>query len=229
MIHDLRKNLTYANVVATLALVLALAGGTAYAANTIGSSDVIDNSLRSADLRDGSGVSGADVIDNSVTGGDIDESKLGKVPDADKLDGVNSSAFARKPLRLDFFAEYCSFSSDPGCTKTFTLQNGVVLTVQCEESSGRAEEFVLANAPAGVRTNVTALKSGPTTAIPQQFSIEGDGIPYSLQGSSNENAVGTAVISSGTAQLTINFHASTAFDPDTGFAGCTFEGTATVA
>ena len=34
-----------------LALFLVIAGGTAYAANTIGSSDVIDESLLSADLK----------------------------------------------------------------------------------------------------------------------------------------------------------------------------------
>jgi hypothetical protein len=58
--------LGYANVVATLALVLAL-GGTAYAAATIGSSEVIDNSLRSVDLRDGKyGVRSVDVRDRSL-------------------------------------------------------------------------------------------------------------------------------------------------------------------
>jgi hypothetical protein len=226
MVTRFRKHLTYANVVATLALFVALAGGTAYAANTVGSSDVIDNSLQSADLKDGSAVSGADVIDNSVTGGDIDESKLGRVPNADKLDGINSSAFARKPLKIDFFAQSCTSDTAPGCRRTFTLQNGVVLTVECEAINS-AEEFVLAAAPAGVRTNVTALKSGLTNAGPQQFSIEGDGIAYILQGNS-DNAVGTAVISSSTTQLTINFHASTSLGND-GTAGCTFEGTATIA
>ena len=39
------KHLTYANVVATLCLVLVVGGGVAYAAKTVGSADVIDNSL----------------------------------------------------------------------------------------------------------------------------------------------------------------------------------------
>ena len=45
MFSKLRSRLTYANVVATLALFFALGGG-AYAAATIGSAQVIDNSLR---------------------------------------------------------------------------------------------------------------------------------------------------------------------------------------
>ena len=41
--HGLRSLLTYSNVVSTLALVLALGGGTAYAAARIGSADIIDD------------------------------------------------------------------------------------------------------------------------------------------------------------------------------------------
>jgi hypothetical protein len=65
-----------------LALFLVLTGGVAYAANTIGSSDVIDNSLRSIDLKNGAGVKGVDVVDDSLTGDDIIESSLGEVPSA---------------------------------------------------------------------------------------------------------------------------------------------------
>jgi hypothetical protein len=79
-------------VVALISLFIAL-GGVAWAANTIGSSDVIDESLQSVDLKNGE-VRGADVQDNSLTGADIAESLLGKVPNADKLDGMDSSQFA---------------------------------------------------------------------------------------------------------------------------------------
>jgi hypothetical protein len=48
----LRGRLTYANVMSTLAVVLVLGTGTAYAAGSIGSRQVIDNSLRSIDIRD---------------------------------------------------------------------------------------------------------------------------------------------------------------------------------
>jgi hypothetical protein len=134
--------LSYANVTATLALVIAL-GGSAYAAATITGADVKDDSLTGADVRghaatasapeeDGSlttydirngtigavdlanesvgsseivnntitqsdlatdSVGSGKVIDDSLKGADIDESSLGKVADADKLDGKDSSAF----------------------------------------------------------------------------------------------------------------------------------------
>jgi hypothetical protein len=53
-----------------LALFLVIAGGSAYAANTIGSSDVIDNSLQSVDLKNNQ-VRSADVQTESLTGVDI--------------------------------------------------------------------------------------------------------------------------------------------------------------
>ena len=105
-----------------LALFLVLAGGTAYAANTIGTSDVIDNSLLSADLKDNAAVATGDVIndtasggglragdlspgsvgasevrDNSLTGGDVVESTLAQVPkalNAVKLGGKSVSQLA---------------------------------------------------------------------------------------------------------------------------------------
>jgi hypothetical protein len=69
--RKLRSRLTYANVTATLALMIAVAGGTAYAADTIGSSDVIDNSLLSADLKNNQAVKSADVVNENLTGADI--------------------------------------------------------------------------------------------------------------------------------------------------------------
>ena len=67
----LRPHLTYANVISTLCLILVLGGGAAYAANTIGSDDVIDNSLLSADLKNNKAVKSADVQTRILNGADI--------------------------------------------------------------------------------------------------------------------------------------------------------------
>lgn len=52
MLSRLVARLSYANVMSTLALFFAL-GGTAYAAATIGSGDIINNSVRGKDIRNG--------------------------------------------------------------------------------------------------------------------------------------------------------------------------------
>ena len=78
----------------TLALFLVLAGGTAYAANEWTSANIVDESLLIVDIKNGS-LLGADVKDGSIGGADVNEASLGKVPDADTLDGMNSTAFQR--------------------------------------------------------------------------------------------------------------------------------------
>jgi hypothetical protein len=88
----LRRHITYANVISTLALFLVLAGGSALAAkrlhhtnalrpNSVNTLTVKNNTLQSADLKDGAAVTGADVVDGSLgdsdlRDGSVDSSRL---------------------------------------------------------------------------------------------------------------------------------------------------------
>jgi hypothetical protein len=100
-VKPFRDRLSYANVVATLALFIAL-GGTSYAVLQVGSKDVVDNSLRSRDIRDNS-LRSRDVRQRSIRAGDIrpnslgskvvKEAGLGTVPrasDADRVGGIRA-------------------------------------------------------------------------------------------------------------------------------------------
>ena len=87
-----RPLLTYSNVVSTLALVVALGGGTAYAAARIGSADIIDNSVQSRDLRDGN-VRGRDVLDGSIALSDL-------APAAQDAIGAEGRAIATGLVKL---------------------------------------------------------------------------------------------------------------------------------
>jgi hypothetical protein len=69
-LRKLRSRLTYANVMATIALFIAL-GGTAYAAATIGSEQVMNESLLTQDLKDNAAVKSRDVADSNVSGGGL--------------------------------------------------------------------------------------------------------------------------------------------------------------
>jgi hypothetical protein len=104
----MRKHLTYANVMSTLAALFALSGGVAYAANTVFSSDIVDGEVKAADIATsavgeaeiGQGavatselkndavtspkvlngtLVGGDVADNALKGADIDESTLSNI------------------------------------------------------------------------------------------------------------------------------------------------------
>jgi hypothetical protein len=72
------------NVLAILALTVALGTGGAYAANTIRSSDIVDGEVGSADVKDNSlntfdvhSFIGEDVIDGTLTGADIANESIG--------------------------------------------------------------------------------------------------------------------------------------------------------
>ena len=116
MRERLRSHLTYANVISTIALFLVLTGGTAVAlngSNTVFSDDIVNNEVRSADVRDDTLASGgppggrpeasrvgtSEAADNSLTGTDINESTLGEVPSATLggLGGQSGSAGSCDP------------------------------------------------------------------------------------------------------------------------------------
>jgi hypothetical protein len=104
----LRPRLSYANVISTLALVLALSGGAAYAAielekNTVGSKQLKKNSVTTAKIK-GDAVNGSKVKAGSLTGTDLDVSTLGKVPSAasaDRAVDANHATSADRAVSAD--------------------------------------------------------------------------------------------------------------------------------
>jgi len=87
----LSSRLTYANVVATLALVIAVAGGTAYAANTVFSADIVNGEVKTADLAN-RGVTSAKIADASVALGDL-------APDSIDAEKVANNSLGSAELR----------------------------------------------------------------------------------------------------------------------------------
>jgi hypothetical protein len=80
MRQRLRSHLTYANLMATLAVFLVLSGGTAVALNgtdTVQSDDLGPGAQVMAPDVAANAVNGSDVVDNSLTGADVNESTLG--------------------------------------------------------------------------------------------------------------------------------------------------------
>ena len=87
----MRPRLTYANVVATIALFIAL-GGASYAAlklprNSVGARQLKKNAVTGAKIKK-SVVTGAKVKDQSLTGQDIDLATVGTVPSAQTANSI---------------------------------------------------------------------------------------------------------------------------------------------
>src|ERR1044072_6059512 len=66
----MRNRLTFANVCSFLALLIALGTGGAYAANTIGSTDIINGQVKSPDIGTGQGQT-IDAKNDGLTGADV--------------------------------------------------------------------------------------------------------------------------------------------------------------
>ena len=73
--RDRAKHLTYANVISTLCLFLILAGGVAYAADTVFSTDIVDGEVKAADI-DTSAVNTAEIGSNQVRSGEVRDDTL---------------------------------------------------------------------------------------------------------------------------------------------------------
>src|SRR4051794_7175364 len=87
---QIRKRLTYANVMSTVAVFIALGLGGAYAAeklgkNSVGAKQLKKGAVTAAKLKAGA-VGTAKIKDGAVTGQKVQEETLGKVPTAGHAD-----------------------------------------------------------------------------------------------------------------------------------------------
>lgn len=134
MFSRLKTRMTYANVASTMALVVALGGGGAAVAasmapaNSVGTKQVVNNSLKSPDLKN-----------DGVKGADVKESTLEQVPSAASADGLasgaitNANAFSDNDLGVvRAYAWNNSASADATLTNngyTYNRSGGAVTVV----------------------------------------------------------------------------------------------------
>ena len=76
MLARLRPRLTFANVCSFLALLIALGTGSAYAANTVFSTDIVDGEVKSVDIGTNQ-IRSVDVRDDTLPSGGLAEADLG--------------------------------------------------------------------------------------------------------------------------------------------------------
>ncbi len=127
--NQIRKRLTYANVMSSLAVFLVVGGATAFAAlgkNTVGTKQLKKNAVTTAKIKKGA-VTGGKVKKQSLTGTQINLAKLGTVPSAtnaahatlaDSIPPAEATHLVGAPGEPSFQAG----SSNFGSTELFNLQ-----------------------------------------------------------------------------------------------------------
>jgi hypothetical protein len=109
VLDNLRQRLSYANVMSTTAVFIAL-GGSSYAALRIDSGDIANNSVRGVDVRNRS-LSERELKRNTLTGRSIRESRLARVPrakNANQLGGLTAAELKVKcPIGTFPIADVC--------------------------------------------------------------------------------------------------------------------------
>lgn len=95
---QIRKRITYANVMSSIAVFLVLGGASAYAAKKIGSNEIKGNSITTGKIKKNAittskikknAITTAKIKNDAVTGGKVNEGTLGTVPSA--TDAVNAA------------------------------------------------------------------------------------------------------------------------------------------
>jgi hypothetical protein len=134
----LRDRLTYANVVATMALFLAL-GGSAIAENALTKNSVGPRQLKSKAVTTGKianhAITGLKIAENSITGQNINMSDLGTVPSA------SSAASAKESEAVD--------GHTAGCPANTTLIRGICFDTTANPPVESPEEAADACATSG--------------------------------------------------------------------------------
>jgi hypothetical protein len=167
MINHARRKLTYANLVATLALFMAL-GGTSFAALQLTGRDIRDRSLSGRDLRS-----------SSVGGRAIKESRLGVVPRASNAARVGGLSAARLLVRCPGatvpVSDVC-VEQTPRPPAPYTTAAGTCEAVNRPETPGRRlpshDELMTAMGD----NNITLATGGELTRNVYPSATDSDGL-----------------------------------------------------
>ena len=188
---NLRRHLTYANVISTLCLFLVLGGGAAFAATKLAKGSVGSEALKAeavtkAKLHANS-VNGKKVVNGSLTGSDIQSSTLGTVPkagyaenaghatnadtaaNAEKLDGHSPGEFGA------ILVSHPEFTGELEGEVFFSVSGNAVGRLSVKEASTilpgrrfRAAEFAVhleGEVKAGVNVRVSLNVDGAETEV----------------------------------------------------------------
>jgi hypothetical protein len=144
-VKQIRKRLTYANVMSSIAVFLVLGGATALAAgqlgkNSVGSKQIKKNAVTAAKIKKNAvsgakikkgAVDGSKVKDGSLTGADINLGSLGTVPSADNANNAKNADNANKAKSVNTVVPIFYSANEDSAKKTILSLDGLTITATC--------------------------------------------------------------------------------------------------
>ena len=235
------------NIIGYVALFFALSTGSAVAlsgSNTVFSDDITDNEVKTADVRNDtltggglaapdlkpSSVGASEVAANSLNGADINESGLGIVPNANQLDGIDSTGFLASGNVQKLIYETLAGASSPTALATvgpYTIKG------DCIDVMGITSLRLTANGPAGNSEYLYTEATGDSSFTHRSGQLgisagtDSDIIsPLDAVGVV-KRAAGTAMLRTGSDVVQVDFN-GLAEDLSPATAACRLYGTATM-
>lgn len=163
MFVRIRRGLTFANVCSFLALTIALGTGTAYAANTVFSTDIVNGEVKTVDIAKGA-VTVGKIADNAVTGAKVAGGSL----TTSDLAGVSVTGFVSvsgipngRCSNVTFGIAGAQVGEVPVVATNAPMQNGIVMVALRVESAGHVQVAVCNMSG----TTMTAIDSLPIRVI----------------------------------------------------------------
>jgi hypothetical protein len=160
MVRLLLRSFTFSNVCSFLALTIALGTGTAYAANTIGSDDIIDESIQGIDIKNGQ-VRSADILNGGVGSVDLGADSVNATQIADgsvgTLDlGSNAVTGAKVANNSLTTADIAGADVDGGSISIPTgfVPNGRCRQLDASVGGAKAGEAVIFNTKAALQDGI---------------------------------------------------------------------------
>jgi hypothetical protein len=218
-LEPIRRRLTYANVMSSIAVFLVLGGGAAIAAsqlakNSVGKKQLKANAVTTAKIKKNAvtnqkigknAVTGAKVKDASLTGADIDLGSLGTVPSASSAN--NLAGLTRFNFKLGFGQSQTFLTAGPFSFTASCHQNESLLIEPAIKNQDIARVLISTNANGTIFDAFGALRGeGPTkfldVATPEkeriffEYNLETGKASYEAESNSDGGAYspdGTAV------------------------------------
>ena len=209
----------HTTVAAYLALLLA-SSTAAYAAATIGSPQVINNSLQSVDLKDGAAVGGVDVINDSLTGADIDEASLNGV--GRKL---QYSAAATGTTTKTSLLTVAGYTFKASCEYSGSGTSLVLVRLFVRGPAGDYQSHKLRSSNDNTQSEANQVYSSTGSAFASNTDVEvwiGGASGFGFQ-----RSVGTVWVHSGSTLLQVDVHAFADWRQSGATGACTLYGMVT--